>query len=450
MSDSTHLLTAREAAERIAAGALTSAQYVRVCLERIELRENQVGAWEQLDPDKALKRARGLDSLDTRGPLHGLPVGIKDVFDTYDFPTAYGSPIYRDHHPSRDAACVALIREAGGIVAGKTVTNEFAYFTPGKTTNPYNSEHTPGGSSSGSAAAVADYMVPLAIGTQTAGSIIRPAAFCGVVGYKPTFGAINRSGVLNFAESLDTIGVFARNVTDATLLAVVLAPQLKLVDNRHPVNTPRFGLCRTASWDKASRETTENLNTVASLLANSGAHIEEHELPTSFANLLDVHATIMAFEASRSFSFERCQHRGELSPHFLELLIKGERCSPSAYESACNEARRLRERLSLVFGGVDALLTPSTIGEATRGLDTTGDPLFNKVWTLLHAPCVHIPSGLGPQGLPLGIQVVALRGRDVHLLRVAEWIETQLAVGREQEAAAASSTQVSQTTDRGA
>ena len=245
-----NLLTATAAAMRVAAGELTSEQLVRACLERIAERDGDVCAWEYVDPAAALNEARARDSTPPRGPLHGVPVGVKDIIDTADMPTGYGSPIWRGHRPARDAACVALVREAGAVVLGKTVTTELAYFSPGRTANPHDLGRTPGGSSSGSAAAVADHMVPVALGTQTAGSIIRPAAFCGVVGYKPSFGTISRSGVMPFAETLDTVGSLAASVADAALLVSVAAGRPDLLVGDGPGQAPRVAVYRSAAWPR--------------------------------------------------------------------------------------------------------------------------------------------------------------------------------------------------------
>jgi amidase len=269
-----HALSATEAAQRIAAGSLSAEKLTRALLDRIELRESTVGAFEHLDPEQALATARAVDRGDARGPLRGVPIAVKDLMDTADMPTTYGSPIYRGWRPRADAAAVALARAAGAVVLGKTVTTEFAMFHPGKTTNPHDARHTPGGSSSGSAAAVADAMVPLALGTQTAGSVIRPAAFCGVVGYKPSFGMIPRAGTKPLAESLDTIGVIARSVADAALFAGVLTGRRELLDAAAPVRLGHarveLGLCLTHQWPMAAPETRALFERLPDILARGG------------------------------------------------------------------------------------------------------------------------------------------------------------------------------------
>ena len=345
-------LTAVEASRMMTAGEITSEALVETCLERIRGREETVGAWEYIDPDRTLEQARALDRLPRRGPLHGIPVGVKDIMDTADMPTAYGSGIYRDNHPSWDASCVALIRAAGGLVLGKTVTTEFAVFHPGKTTNPHNLAHTPGGSSSGSAAAVADFMVPLALGTQTGGSIIRPASFCGVVGYKPTFGLVNRAGVKPCAESLDTVGLFARTVEDAAFFASVLTGRPSLVLKETLETVPRIGLCRTYEWSHAAPETVWAFEEAGNRLARSGAEVREVNLPEPFAHLVEAQTTIMRYEMARAFVYEYTNHRNQLSSKFRELIESGQACSPEEYDRAHALAEKCRGLLNTVFSNL--------------------------------------------------------------------------------------------------
>jgi amidase len=421
-----NLLSACAAARRIATGQLTAERLVRDCLERIAEREGEVGAWEYLDPDAALAEARARDASPALGPLHGVPVGVKDIVDTAAMPTAYGSPIWAGHRPDRDAACVALVRAAGGVVLGKTVTTEFAYFTAGRTANPREPGHTPGGSSSGSAAAVADHMVPVAFGTQTAGSIIRPAAFCGVVGYKPTFGTVSRSGVMPFAESLDTVGALARTVADAALLISVAAgrPDLLVPEAGGPV--PRVGVHQTGNWELASAESRQAVGDAAGRLELAGAEVSEAILPAWFAELPGAQATVMAFEAARSFAPELREHDRRLSPKLRALLDEGARCSSKEYLDRLQLAEAGREALAVLFERHDLLLTPSAPGVAPRGLEATGDPVFNRTWTFLGTPCVHLPTGAGPGGLPVGAQLVGRRGDDARVLAMAAWAEREL------------------------
>ena len=415
-------LSAAEAAQRIARRELTSERLVAACLERIEAREREVQAWAFVDRGLALSQARRLDGESPRGPLHGIPVGIKDVFDTADMPTEYGSPIYRDHRPRSDAACVAQLREAGCVILGKTVTTEFANNHPSRTRNPHNPAHTPGGSSSGSAAAVADGMVPLALGTQTGGSTIRPASFCGVTGYKPSFNSINRAGLKFVAESLDTVGIFARSAGDAALAIQVLA-------GRTPVavrDTPRVGLWRTPRWSEADDATRTGIENAAATLKRAGAQVADFEMPAGSERLFDEHGIVMHYEAARALAWEYQHHREKISPSLLPRLEEGREFSRRAYDGAQELARDCRQRLVYQMREIDFLVTPSAPGEAPNTLDTTGNAIFNRVLTLLGLPCVTLPYGKGPHGLPLGVQLVGRIEGDMELLAWAGWAEQRL------------------------
>lgn len=429
MTDLT-LLTAREAARHLTAGTLRSEELVRAYLDRIAEREPVVNAWEALDPDRAVAEAQARDRTAVRGPLHGLPVGIKDVIDTADMPTAYGSPIYAGHRPSTDAACVALMRDAGAVVLGKTVSTEFATFCPGKTANPHDPDVTPGGSSSGSAAAVADRMVPLAFGTQTAGSIVRPASFCGAVGYKPTYGTINRVGVKMIADSLDTVGVFARSVDDAAFFVSVLASRPRLLD-RDDAAPPTIGLYRTPEWAKAEAATEAALAGAVDALVDAGARIVEVAAPAVFDGLTEAQSVIMDFEIARCLAPERLAHGGRISPQLRRNFEAGLSIGVEEYDRARDHAVSARASLDALFGGCDALLVPAAPGEAPRGLAATGDAVFNRMWTLLHVPCVAVPAGRGPNGLPVGVQMVGRVGDDRRALQAAAFLERALmACGR--------------------
>jgi Asp-tRNA(Asn)/Glu-tRNA(Gln) amidotransferase A subunit family amidase len=418
-------LSASEAARKLATREITAAALLGDCLERIADRESVVRAWTYLDADAAMRRARALDLQASTGPLHGLPIGVKDLFDTADMPTAYGSPIYSGHHPRADAACIALARAAGAIIVGKTVTTEFATFHPGPTRNPHDTAHTPGGSSSGSAAAVADLMVPLSIGSQTAGSIIRPAAFCGVVGYKPTLGTISRAGAKMLSDSLDTVGVFARSVPDAALLVASLSGRRGWLIDPARSDIPRIGLCRTPQWDRVKPEAVTAYEDAARALRAAGASVREVELSRPFAGLFDAQIAIMEREAAEALSYERLAHRGSLSDELIAMMTAGLAVSAQRYDAARTLAREGRAALAGMFGGVDVLLAPSTIGEAPAGT-ATGDPALNRMWTLLHAPCVHVPTGVGPRGLPLGVTIVGPAGGDRAALLAADWIHARL------------------------
>jgi amidase len=419
-------LSAREAARQIADGKLTAEALASAYLDRITARESVVGAWQHLDRDQALAEARQRDLEPSRGPLHGVPIAVKDLIDTSDMPTTYGSPIYRGNRPAADASCVALARAAGAVVLGKTVTTEFAAFTPGKTANPRNPTHTPGGSSSGSAAAVADGMAPLAFGTQTAGSVIRPAAFCGCVGYKPSFGLINRAGVKPLADSLDTVGVFARTIHDAAFFAGVLTERPALRHLALPARAPRFGLYRTPMWDEAEPETATALDLARAALEQSGAQVDELAIARAHHGLAAVQDKIMAFEMARSLADERLRHSAELSPGLAQLLDAGMAIGGGEYDSARTEARTARAGLAEFFGGCDAIVVPAAPGEAPEGLGYTGNPVFNRMWTLLGVPCVTIPVRLGDRGLPTGVQLVGMLQQDAGLLASAAFLETAL------------------------
>lgn len=419
-------LSAAEAARQIASGTITSEALVRDCLERIRQRDGEVRAWVHCDPEAALAQARRIDKDGVKGLLAGVPVGFKDVIDTCDMPTQYNSPIYRDYRPRTDAACVALVRQAGGIVLGKTVTTEFATRHPGPARNPHNLEHTPGGSSSGSGASVADFMVPLAFGTQTGGSNIRPAAYCGIVGYKPSFGTINRSGLKSLAESLDTIGVLARSVEDCALLVHAVSAR-PLPDFASPPPVPRIGFCRTSRGQEASPATHAALEEAAAMFAKAGAQVREFELPADFDRLYDEQLTIMNFEAARGFAHERLTHPELLSEGLRNTLDEHWVMPRSRYDDAMRHAQACRQVYAGLFGDIDVLLAPSAPDEAPRGLHSTGSSLFNRNWTLLGSPCVTIPFGRGAQGLPLGVQLVGRYDDDERVLLAAEWARRALA-----------------------
>lgn len=419
-------LSATSAARKLAAREITAEALLRDCLERIAEREADVRAWTFLDTDGAMRCARTLDSQGTAGLLHGLPIAVKDLFDTFDMPSAYGSPIYANHRPAWDAACVAIARAAGAIIVGKTVTTEFATFHPGPTRNPRNLQHTPGGSSSGSAAAVADWMVPLAFGSQTAGSILRPAAFCGVVGYKPTFGMVTRVGVKMISDTLDTVGVLARSVPDVALFVAALADRRELLIDAPTADVPRIGMCRTYEWNRAEPETVAAFEDAGKRLRAAGASVREVTLPPPFAGLAEAQTAIMVSEVAKSLAHENLVHRKDLSADMTRMIDAGLAVSPQQYDAARSLTRACRAMLPEVFNEVDVLLAPSAKGEAPAGIAATGDPLFNRIWTLLHMPVVHVPVARGPQGLPVGVTVAGAVGADRATLRAAEWIHARL------------------------
>jgi Asp-tRNA(Asn)/Glu-tRNA(Gln) amidotransferase A subunit family amidase len=419
-------LSVREAARGIAERRLGAEALTRAYLDHIEAREVVVGAWQHLDREAALAAARRRDAEAPRGPLHGIPIAVKDLIDTADMPTAYGSPIYRGHRPAADASCVALARAAGAVVLGKTVTTEFAAFTPGKTANPRNPAHTPGGSSSGSAAAVADGMAPLAFGTQTAGSVIRPAAYCGCVGYKPSFGLINRTGVKPLADTLDTIGIVARSVEDAAFFAGALTERPALRHLVVPDEAPRFGLYRTPMWGEAEPATAAALDTAREALERAGAAVAELAISPRHQGLNQVQDTVMGFEMVRALAWERLEHSAELSPRLAQMLDAGLAIGAADYDLALLRAAEARAELAAFFGGCDAILVPAAPGEAPAGLGATGDPVFNRMWTLLGVPCLTLPARWGETGLPTGVQLVGRLGDDARLLACAAFLERAL------------------------
>jgi Asp-tRNA(Asn)/Glu-tRNA(Gln) amidotransferase A subunit family amidase len=419
-------LSAGAAARRIARGELSATALVESCLARIAAREAVVGAWQYLDPDAALAEARARDRAAPRGPLHGVPVGIKDIFDTVDMPTEYGSPIYRGHRPEADAVSVARLRAAGAVVLGKTVTTEFAYSAPGKTANPHDPSHTPGGSSSGSAAAVADAMVPAALGTQTAGSVIRPSAFCGVVGFKPSHGLIDVAGVKALSPSLDTVGVLARTVEDVDLLGRILWGERFFAPELVSERPRRVGYCRTEHWTQAEPSIEAALDQVTLALRDAGVEVVDLALPEACHGLNAAQQTVMAFEARLSFAAEVRNHAELLSPRLSELIADGGRISVARYEAALKQAAAARIAFENLFAAVDLVLTPSAPGEAPRDLTTTGDAVFNRTWTLLHVPCIALPVMAGTCGLPVGAQLVGRFKRDHELLAQARWLEAEL------------------------
>jgi amidase len=419
-------LTATEAARKLATREITAVALLVDCLERIREREPVVHAWTFVDSDGAMRRARELDAQTSSGLLHGIPIGVKDLFDTFDMPTSYGSPIYAKHRPAADASSVALTRAAGGIVVGKTVTTEFATFHPGPTCNPHNPQHTPGGSSSGSAAAVADWMVPLGFASQTAGSVVRPAAFCGVVGYKPTYATINRVGAKMISDTLDTVGVVSRNVPDAALFVAALSGRRELLVERPRADPPRIGVCRTYEWDRASPETVAVVEDAGRRLAKAGAKVRDVTLPAAFAGLVDAQLAIMVREVALCLSHEWLVHREKLSREMVTMIEAGLAVTPERYDAGHALARSCRAALGDVFNGIDVVIAPSAVGEAPQGIHATGDPLFNRMWTLLHVPCVHLPVGRGPRGLPVGITVAGGFAADRTVLLAADWIYTTL------------------------
>lgn len=420
---------ARAMARAMAAHEMTAEACVRTCLTRIAARDAALGAWTVVDEEGALAQARVCDrmrALDGKAPaLAGIPIAVKDNIETSDLPTGYGSEIYDRHRPVADAACVAQARNAGAIVLGKTVTTEFAYYRPGKTVNPHHPEHTPGGSSQGSAAAVAAGMVPLAFGTQTAGSVIRPAAYCGVVGYKPSWGLIPRAGVKLLSDWLDTVGVFARDVEDAAFFVAGLTARPAL--NPGLGGSYRVAVLREPYPGEAEPEAIAVLDRAAEAFRNAGHTTFDLPTPRSLQPVPRLQRLVMAYDMDKALGHERRHHEGTLSSILKTYLDEGRSTSARAYDAAMATTREVIRDIDSVFGGADAILSPAAPGEAPRGLHATGDPAFNRVWTQLQLPCLTLPVGTGPNGLPVGVQLAARAGRDALLLAAALTLETALA-----------------------
>ena len=421
-------LTASQIVMAIAERKTTAEAVARACLDHIAAREPQVEAWQFLDPDLVLKQARALDAGGKIGPLQGVPVGIKDIIDTCDMPTEYGTPIHQGHRPRIDAAVVALTRRAGGLIMGKTVTTEFANRHPGKTRHPQDPTRTPGGSSSGSAAAVGDHMVPLAMGTQTTGSTIRPAAFCGCVGYRPTWGDIRCYGVMEAAGSVDTVGLIARSVEDIALYRDVLLGVTPQPMAAKVIDAPRIGFCRTPFWDQCESTTQKSLEDCAAMLAKSGAKVTDVTLSEEFNRIDDAHRWVSSFEFARNRAWEIDHHYGMISETLRNNRLKdGLACSFETYRDARSFLARMRRRMHDVFNDYDVLLAPSASGEAPLGLNATGNASHCLIWTSTHVPCMTLPLFSGPNGLPVGAQLIAKRNDDRLLFEVARWVTANVA-----------------------
>lgn len=419
-------LTASEIVAAIAAKQTTAEAVARACLERISLREPQVEAWQFLDPDLVIKQARALDASGKVGPLQGVPVGMKDIIDTADMPTEYGSPIHKGHRPHMDAACVALTRRAGGLIMGKTVTTEFANRHPGKTHHPHDHTRTPGGSSSGSAAAVGDFMVPLAVGSQTTGSTIRPAAFCGCVGYRPTWGDIRCFGVMEASGSVDTVGLIARSVEDIALYRDVTAGVPPQPLSAQIIKAPRIGFCRTPFWHQCEAITQRLLENCAAGLAKAGAKVTDVTLPRDFDGGEDAHRWVTSFEFARNRAWEINHHYEQISETLRNNRLKdGLACSLDTYRQARTKLEILRSVLDDVFRDIDVLLVPAADGEAPVGLNATGNANHCLIWTSTHVPCMTLPLFTGPNGLPVGAQLIAKRNNDRLLFEAARWVMAQ-------------------------
>jgi len=444
--DATQLnwLSASDAARAIRDGAISSEQLVEACLARVREADGAVQAWAHLDPEHALAQARARDRDRSEGqptgPLHGVPVGLKDIFDTLDYPTEDGTVLHAGRTPVHDATVVAMLRAAGAVVLGKTVTTECAYYAPGKTRNPHNPEHTPGGSSSGSAAAVAAGMVPLALGSQTNGSTIRPASFCGTYGFKPTHGLVPRGGMLQLSRTLDHVGLFARTLEDLALLGeqivghdprdpdtrVRARPAFVSVAGAEPPLPPLLAFVKTPAWERAADDLKEGF---AELVAALGDRVVEIELPESARQAWDWQRTIMEAEMAANLAAEWERGRDKLSPQLRSLLERGREARAFDYQTALARIAPLNEGFAEIFERCDAILTPSAPGTAPKGLDSTGDPAFCTLWTLCGMPAVSLPLMKGVNGLPMGVQLVGPRAGDARLLRTARWLAARVQTG---------------------
>ncbi len=436
MMDPAHW-TATEALRHIAAGSVSRREYVEACIRRMEAVDGPVQAWAHLDQDGARRHAAAQDAAaqdaaaqdagGATGPLGGVPFGIKDIIDTADMPTRLGSPIYEHNQPSSDAACVALARKAGAIALGKTVTTEFANVHPGKTRNPFDPARTPGGSSSGSAAAVGARMVPLAIGTQTTASTIRPASFCGVYGFIPTQGRISCSGVRQASWTLDRLGLFARSVADIALFRDVLRGATPTPLSA-PADAPRIAFCRTHLWDRLEPTTAALITGAAEDLARAGSPVVELDLPPAFAAAADGHRWISSYEFTKNFTYEITHHFDRISQTLRAgRITDGLGCTPQTYEQALALAADCAAQFDAVIVPYDAILTVGAAGEAPLG-NATGDYSFCALWTALQVPCITIPALTGPNGLPIGVQLIGRKGHDGALLRTAAWVARALGV----------------------
>ena len=434
-------LTAVEAADKIANGDISSEEYTGVFVDRIAELDDKVHAFVHHDPEDALRQARALDEHRRNGlsigPLHGIPVAIKDIFDTADYKTECGSPLLKGRQPFKDATAVARLREAGAVIIGKTVTTEFAYFTPGATRNPHDLTRTPGGSSSGSAAAVAAGMAPLAIGSQTNGSMIRPASFCGIYGVKPSHGLISRHGVLTLSRSLDHVGAFARSLADTALILetlagydpndpdtrMVAAPGFREMVNAEPPMAPRFAFVRTPIWDKADADARAAFE---SLAVSLGEHAVVVDLPEAYAAGWDDLRVIMNVEMAHNLNPALERGGDVLSQVLRDLMADGRAVTAMRYLGARANARGYAAGIGDMFGEYDAILTPATVGVAPKG-DATGNPMFCSLWTLTGLPALSLPLLKGEGGMPLGVQLVGASGDDARLLRNANWLIEKLA-----------------------
>ena len=413
-----------EVSDLIQKNSIEPAELIADCVRQIERYQAVLGVFTTFDPSQVTGQLEALKSKRSKTLLHGIPVGIKDIMDTSGMLTTMGSPIYSNYVPQRDATIVAMLKNSGAIVAGKTETTEFAYYHPGKTRNPHNIGHTPGGSSMGSAVAVANKMLPIALGTQTAGSVIRPAAYCGVTGYKASHGSVSLAGIFGFAQSLDSLGFFVRQVRDLAIIrhtlfgAPIAFPPLP--------DTIRVGLVKTAHWQDADDSQRKVIDKVCNYLDGVHFSVSEVQVGPADGSLTDAQVTVMAYEGCRSLTAEYVNHADLLSDPIKQLIELGRSTTFEAYQQALTLSELWQNKVKKIFDEYDVLLTPSAPGEAPKGLSSTGDPIFNRIWTLLKVPCIHLPCGYGPRGLPLGIQLIGPFNQDDRLLSIAQRVQDYL------------------------
>jgi Asp-tRNA(Asn)/Glu-tRNA(Gln) amidotransferase A subunit family amidase len=423
-----HAWTASAIVAATHAGTLSAEAVARACLARIAERDPALRAWVHTDPARVFAAARELDKRPDKGPLYGVPIGVKDMIQTADMPTQHNSPLYAGHRPGVDAACVQTLRAAGALILGKTDTVEFA--AAGRralTRNPHDPARTPGGSSSGSAAAVADQHVPIALGTQTGGSLIRPASFCGLYALKPSWGTVSREGAKLYSLTCDTIGWYGRSAGDLSLIYDVFAPPEDEPVSTKPLSEARFALCRTPMWDQASAETQAALETAGDRLRAAGATVDAVELPPAFGGLVDAHKTILAAEGRAAFLSDYRARHDILHADFRAIVENRAQVTRSALRAAYDLAAQCRMQFDALAHEFDAVLVPSAVGEAPLGLASTGDSVFNRIWTLLHVPCINVPGCRGPNGLPVGVTLTGPRFSERALLALADAVGVSLA-----------------------
>ena len=423
------------------AGEASSEELVQDCLKCISDADDTVHAWTSIDAEYVLEQAKASDKHRSSGapigPLQGVPVGIKDIFDTFDYPTQYGSPLHQDRKTTEDATVVASLRQAGAIILGKTVTAEFATMSPGPTTNPHDAARTPGGSSSGSAAAVAASMVPLAIGSQTNGSVIRPAAYCGVVGYKPSFGLVSRHRMLKCSSNLDQVGVFARTIEDAALAAEAiigfdqrdkhtsLAPRPDLIakTSEEPPMPPRFAYIKGPAWDMCDSTTHSAFGELVDVM---GDRVEEVDLGAVYDEVFEWHRMVMEADIAKNMADDYQRGSDKMSPQLCKMIERGRKVHAIDYNLALDRIDMFAKAFAPMFEEFDAVITPAALGEAPIGLDSTGNPACSTLWTFAGMPTMTLPLLQGEAGMPLGIQVVSHRGDDARLFRNASWLTKHL------------------------